>query len=118
MLIEDFLTPEIASPLLSIAVSLLVILVAALLLATRWLKRLRLEVQRAFEDSHSRQLDYIQKLSDAVMDLQNRQKTLEGHAASLAQANMKLRTDLAHLQQRVSKQESAEAERPGDRFLH
>ena len=93
-------------------------MVASVAVAAAWMKRLRDNFRQSLKELNNKHLEYIQKLTDAVLLLQRQQKQQDGSVHSLVQSNVKLNAELAALNERITQQEISDDNYHGDRLLH
>ena len=84
-----------------------------------WLRKLRQTVAAALSQSANQQMHTMQRLGEAIAQVQNHQKTYEQQLHNLAQAGVKLRQELTAVAQRVEQQHAANpGDLHGDRTVH
>lgn len=82
-----------------------------------WMRKLRDTVSSTLTEAATQQIRTAQKLGDAVTQVQKQQRTYDQQLQNLAQANLRLRQELATVAHRLEHTEAAEAQR-GDRTVH
>ena len=84
--------------------------------AMLWLKRLRANLSAAVSEALTRQLAHGQKVEEALVQLQQNQKKMEGQVLILAEAQRNARQDINTLAQRFEL--SNDANTPLNRVIH
>lgn len=93
--------------------------VGAVVVCAAWLKKLRRSLTNALNDAANQQIRTAQRLADAITTIQRQQKMYEQQLQNLAQANMRLKQDMALVAQRLGRNETAQrTDMATDRILH
>jgi conjugal transfer/entry exclusion protein len=89
---------------------------AFVVVAVLWLRKLRETVSGTLAESVNQQIRTAHRLGEAVAQVQKQQRTYEQQLQNLAQANMRLRQELATVAHRLEHTETDPAR--GDRTVH
>ncbi len=87
-------------------------------IAVLWMRKLRQTVSAALGEAALQQVRASQRFSEAVGQIQKRQRALEEQILALAQASAKLRQDVAVVASRVETSEREYRSLPLDRTVH